>query len=206
MFADMHSVRMRKLARSNCAPECLCRGCHRPRPHAHRRPWLRDWRSRLQCKERPMPSRSNRLLASLSKSDLTCWCRISNPWLFGLRKTLERPNRRIDAVYFPESGFASVVAIQPGGKQVQVSTRRQASTGRIDWPRGNDRAPDCARQPSLAPLHLRAGGRERPVYSSCGIAQGNPDQRAPARLAVEVSSGVRRATTAHRNLQCAVTN
>jgi hypothetical protein len=44
------------------------------------------------------------------------------------------------------------------------------------------------------------------VYSSCGIAQGNPDQRAPARLAVEVSSGVRRATTAHRNLQCAVTN
>jgi hypothetical protein len=30
----------------------------------------------------------------------------------GVRKSLERPNRRIEAVYFPEGGFASVVAVQ----------------------------------------------------------------------------------------------
>jgi hypothetical protein len=39
----------------------------------------------------------------------------------GLRKHLERPNKRIDAAYFPESGFASVVAVQRG-KEVEVST------------------------------------------------------------------------------------
>jgi hypothetical protein len=38
----------------------------------------------------------------------------------GLRKYLERPNRRIDAAYFPEGGFASVVAVQSNGKQVEV--------------------------------------------------------------------------------------
>ena len=59
-----------------------------------------------------MPSSNNRLLASLSTNDFD----LLGPHLecvtLGLRKNLERPNRQIDAVYFPESGFASVVAVQ----------------------------------------------------------------------------------------------
>ncbi|MGA8610646.1 MAG: Crp/Fnr family transcriptional regulator [Xanthobacteraceae bacterium] len=33
---------------------------------------------------------------------------------------IERPNRRIDTVYFMEAGFASVVAVQPDETQVEV--------------------------------------------------------------------------------------
>jgi CRP-like cAMP-binding protein len=72
----------------------------------------------------------NLLLASLSSSDLA----LLEPHLksvpFGVRKSLERPNRRIDAVYFPESGFASVVAVQSNGKQVEVGLiGREGMTG-----------------------------------------------------------------------------
>jgi hypothetical protein len=49
-----------------------------------------------------MPTSNNRLLASLSSDDFD----LLEPHLesvrLGLRKNLERPNRRIDAVYFPE--------------------------------------------------------------------------------------------------------
>ena len=72
----------------------------------------------------------NRLLASLSSDDFS----LLEPHLervaLGLRKHLERPNRRIDAVYFPESGFASVVAVQSNGKQVEVGLiGREGMTG-----------------------------------------------------------------------------
>jgi len=50
--------------------------------------------------------RSNRLLASLGNDDFD----LLEPHLksvsLGLRKSLERPNRRIEAVYFPEAGLA----------------------------------------------------------------------------------------------------
>jgi CRP-like cAMP-binding protein len=59
----------------------------------------------------------------------------------GLRKTLEQPNRRIDAVYFPEAGFASVVAIQSGGKEVEVGLiGREGMTG-LPIVFGNHRSP-----------------------------------------------------------------
>jgi hypothetical protein len=66
-----------------------------------------------------MSSSSNKLLASLSKNDF----KLLEPHLesvpLGLRQHLEKPNKRIAAAYFPESGFASVVAVQRG-KQVEV--------------------------------------------------------------------------------------
>jgi CRP-like cAMP-binding protein len=58
-----------------------------------------------------------------------------------LRKSLERPNRRIEAVYFTEGGFASVVAVQPNGKQVEVGLiGREGMTG-LPIVLGNDRSP-----------------------------------------------------------------
>jgi CRP-like cAMP-binding protein len=77
-----------------------------------------------------MPSSDNRLLASLSTEDFD----LLEPHLevvtLGLRKSLERPNRRIDAVYFPEAGFASVVAVQSSGKEVEVGLiGREGMTG-----------------------------------------------------------------------------
>src|SRR3954469_5573757 len=66
-----------------------------------------------------MPSNGNQLLALLSATDHD----LLEPYLeavnLPLRMQLEWPNKRITAVYFPESGFASVVAIQ-FNKEVEV--------------------------------------------------------------------------------------
>jgi CRP-like cAMP-binding protein len=77
-----------------------------------------------------MPRSSNKLLASLADSDFD----LLRPHLafvtLDLRKNLERPNTSIDAVYFPEAGFASVVAIRSSGKEVEVGLiGREGMTG-----------------------------------------------------------------------------
>ncbi len=73
---------------------------------------------------------SNRLLESLSTGDFDLLEPHLEPVILGLRKHLERPNKQIDAVYFPEGGFASVVAVQPNGKQVEVGLiGREGMTG-----------------------------------------------------------------------------
>jgi CRP-like cAMP-binding protein len=86
-------------------------------------------------------SGNNRLLASLSTDDFGLLEPHLEPVVLGLRKHLEKPNRRIDAVYFPESGFASVVAVQSNGKQVEVGLiGREGMTG-LPIVLGNHRSP-----------------------------------------------------------------
>ena len=62
----------------------------------------------------------NRLLAALSRADLA----LLQPHLkhgpLRLRQELEWPNRRIDYVYFPDAGIASVVAVQANDTRVEV--------------------------------------------------------------------------------------
>jgi CRP-like cAMP-binding protein len=86
-------------------------------------------------------SNINRLLASLSTDDFDLLGPHLESVTLGLRKNLERPNRRIDAVYFPEGGFASVVAVQSSGKQVEVGLiGREGMTG-LPVVFGNHRSP-----------------------------------------------------------------
>jgi len=61
----------------------------------------------------------NRLLAALSPPDLNLLRPYLTPVLLKLRQELEKPNRRINDVYFVEAGIASVVAVQHG-KLVEV--------------------------------------------------------------------------------------
>jgi CRP-like cAMP-binding protein len=62
----------------------------------------------------------NRLLAALSPTDRA----LLQPHLrflaVAVRHEMERPNRRIDTVYFMEAGIASVVAVQADETQVEV--------------------------------------------------------------------------------------
>lgn len=77
-----------------------------------------------------MPRSANKLLASLADGDFALLKPHLESVTLGLRKNLERPNRRIDAVYFPEAGFASVVAVQSSGKEVEVGLiGREGMTG-----------------------------------------------------------------------------
>ena len=88
-----------------------------------------------------MSSSENRLLASLSTDDFDLVGPHLESVTLGLRNSLERPNRQIDAVYFPEAGFASVVAVQSKGKQVEVGLiGREGMTG-LPIVLGNHRSP-----------------------------------------------------------------
>src|ERR1700722_6688196 len=68
----------------------------------------------------PSPRPRNRLLAALSPTDLA----LLQPHLrflaMAVRHEIERPNRRIDAIYFMDAGIASVVAVQADDTQVEV--------------------------------------------------------------------------------------
>jgi CRP-like cAMP-binding protein len=72
----------------------------------------------------------NNLLASVSSTDFGLLDPHLKPVTLELRKHLERANKRIDAVYFPERGFASVVAMQANDKEVEVGLiGREGMTG-----------------------------------------------------------------------------
>ena len=55
----------------------------------------------------------NQLLAAMSAADFASLQPHLKPVAMELLKDLERPNRRIETVYFMEAGIASVVAVQP---------------------------------------------------------------------------------------------
>jgi CRP-like cAMP-binding protein len=88
-----------------------------------------------------MRSSRNQLLAALKTDDFDLLEPHLESVTLAVRKPLEKPNQRIDAVYFPESGFASVVAIQSSGKQVEVGLiGREGMTG-LPIVLGNHRSP-----------------------------------------------------------------
>jgi hypothetical protein len=87
------------------------------------------------------PSLRNRLLASLSSSDLGLLQPHLEPVPLALRQDLEKPDKRVDAVYFPEGGFASVVAGHKSEAQVEVGLiGRDGMTG-LTVALGNHRSP-----------------------------------------------------------------
>jgi CRP-like cAMP-binding protein len=103
-----------------------------------------------------MANSNNKLLASLSTNDFD----LLEPHLesidLRLRKSLEKPNQRISAAYFPESGFASVVAVQRG-KQVEVGIiGREGMTG-LPIVLGNHRSPHAT--------YIQAAGKGKCIPS-----------------------------------------
>jgi CRP-like cAMP-binding protein len=66
------------------------------------------------------PRPRNRLLAALSPADLALLQPHLRSLVVAVRHEIERPNRRIDAVYFMDAGIASVVAVQADEAQVEV--------------------------------------------------------------------------------------
>jgi CRP-like cAMP-binding protein len=62
----------------------------------------------------------NQLLAAMSANDLALLRPHLRPVALELLKDLERPNRRIETVYFMEAGIASVVAVQPDETRIEI--------------------------------------------------------------------------------------
>jgi CRP-like cAMP-binding protein len=69
---------------------------------------------------RKPPPQRNRLLAALLPADFMLLQPHLRPMAVELKKQMERPNRPIEAVFFMETGFASVVAVQADKTEVEV--------------------------------------------------------------------------------------
>ncbi len=105
-----------------------------------------------------MSGSRNRLLSSLSTGDFDLLAPHLESVTLELRKMLEKPNKRIEAVYFPETGFASVVAIQRGGKEVEVGLiGREGMTG-LPIVLGNHRSPHA--------IYIQAAGNGHCIPAS----------------------------------------
>jgi hypothetical protein len=59
-----------------------------------------------------LPPPRNRLLKALSPADFALLQPNLRPLVLAVKTVIERPSRRIEAVYFMETGIASVVAVQ----------------------------------------------------------------------------------------------
>jgi len=109
-----------------------------------------------ESEERPMPASRNTLLASLSTSDFDLLAPHLESVTLPLRKMLEK--RRIEAIYFPETGFASVVAIRRDGKEVEVGLiGREGMTG-LPIVLGNHRSPHA--------VYIQASGKGHCIPAS----------------------------------------
>ena len=83
----------------------------------------------------------NRLLRSLSESDLAAVSSRLKPVDLPLRFDLERPNKPIEHVYFLEAGLASMVARGPRKRQLEVGMMgSEGMTGHVVV-LGDDRSP-----------------------------------------------------------------
>jgi hypothetical protein len=65
-------------------------------------------------------SKGNRLLQALSARDRSLLAPYLSHGTFKVYDSFERPNRRIERVYFPQSGIASVVAEHPDGRRIEI--------------------------------------------------------------------------------------
>jgi CRP-like cAMP-binding protein len=87
------------------------------------------------------PRSRNRLLSSLSSADFGLLQPDLEPVTLALRHVLEHPDKRVDAVYFPEAGFASVVAIQANDTKVEVGLIGREGMSGLTIVLGDHRSP-----------------------------------------------------------------
>ena len=83
----------------------------------------------------------NQLLAAMSGADFASLHPHLQPVALELLKDLERPNRRIETVYFIEAGIASVVAVQPDESRVEVGLIGREGMSGIAVVLGGDQSP-----------------------------------------------------------------
>ena len=86
------------------------------------------------------PSR-NRLLSVLSDDDFASLQPHLQHVALPLLQDLERPNRRIERVYFMEAGIASIVAVQSDGTRVEVGLIGREGMSGIAVALGGDQSP-----------------------------------------------------------------
>ena len=84
----------------------------------------------------------NQLLAALSQADLALLQPHLRSMPMAVFKDMERPNRRIETVFFMEAGIASVVAVQPDETRAEVGLIGREGMSGIAVVLGGDQSPN----------------------------------------------------------------
>jgi hypothetical protein len=135
----------------------------------------------------------NRLLAALSRADLA----LLQPHLkhgpLRLRQELEWPNRRIDYVYFPHAGIASVVAVQANDTRVEVGLIGYEGMTGTSILLGSDRTPHST--------YIQAAGEGQRI-GALKFSPSNGDEQIPAHVVAQVCTSFHGADSTYRHFQC----
>ena len=83
----------------------------------------------------------NDLLSSLADEDLRRLAPLLESATLEQRQILERPHEAIEYVYFPESGIASVIAVDPGGRRMEAGPFGREGMSALALVHGTDRSP-----------------------------------------------------------------
>jgi len=86
-------------------------------------------------------SQGNRLLQSLSSSDIELLAPHLMTVILRVPQDLEEPNKSIRQIYFPDSGIASVVAINADGARVEIGVVGSEGATGAAVILGNERSP-----------------------------------------------------------------
>ena len=117
-----------------------------------------------------VPTPRNRLLAALPATDLTKLWPLLKPVELGLREIIQVPDEPIMAVYFPESGWVSMMALLVDGNSAEVGL--VGHEGMIGLPLllGSDRSPiEAMVQASGTLLRLDAESFRHALESSTAL-------------------------------------
>jgi CRP-like cAMP-binding protein len=89
----------------------------------------------------PVPRFTNRLLQTLSADDLALLAPQLEPIDMPVNRDMEKPNRRIEDVFFMETGIASVVGKQPSGAVAEIGLVGYEGMSGTAIVLGTDRSP-----------------------------------------------------------------
>jgi hypothetical protein len=123
------------------------------------------------------PHPHNRLLLSMSPADFGLLAPDLEPVTLAVRQVLERPGRRVDAIYFPESGFASVVAVQADDTKVEVGLIGREGMSGLTIVLGNHRSPHSTYIQSPGRAQRIGSAKFRKAIEASPCARFGPNRR-----------------------------
>jgi CRP-like cAMP-binding protein len=147
----------------------------------------------IEVREMPKaPPIVNKILSALTEGDLSLLTPHLRPVDLPLRKRLETPQRSIEHIYFPDSGFVSVVADGAPDQHVEVGLiGREGMTG-LAVVLGADRTPN-------ATFVQNAGAGQRTTADSLRDAMGKSSTLQPLLLLYAHTFLIQTAQTARAN-------
>ena len=135
----------------------------------------------------------NQLLAAMSAADFASLQPHLKPVPMALLKDMERPNQRIETVYFMETGIASVVAVQPDETRVEVGLIGREGMSGMAVVLGGNQSPHAT--------YIQVAGEGQRITAN-RIAQGDECEPDAPQPATQIRPSLHGADGSHRHREC----